>query len=125
MHRSADTTKQGIIFGSNQQRVKARLSLLPCVAPRVDETSAINIMANYSPIPPLISIPRIRTLVASLLVSVGSGTNYVSNLVLFVDMDPISFTRSSQVRSAFDLAAFVAGEHREDDLFTFSISLCA
>ena len=37
-------------------------------------------MSNNPPIPPaLTSIPRIRTLVASLLVCLGSGTNYVSN----------------------------------------------
>ena len=37
-------------------------------------------MSNDPPIPPaLISVARIRTLVASLLVSLGSGTNYVSN----------------------------------------------
>ena len=42
-----------------------------------------NIMANNPSIPPpVISIPRIRTLVVSLLVSLGSGTGYVSNSFL-------------------------------------------
>ena len=40
-------------------------------------------MSNNPSIPPaLISVPRIRTLVASLIVSLASGTNYVSNCSL-------------------------------------------
>ena len=40
-------------------------------------------MSNNPLIPPaLISVPRIRTLVASLFVTLGSGTNYVSNGLL-------------------------------------------
>jgi len=60
-------------------------------------------MANNPPIPPpLISVPRIRTLIASLVVSLGSGTNYVSNVSLIpcdYESKILNFTRSIQVRS--------------------------
>jgi MFS family permease len=62
-------------------------------------------MSNNLPIPPaLISVSRIRTLVASLFVSLGSGTNYVSDSstdsTFNADMNIRNFARSIQVRSA-------------------------
>ena len=66
--------------------------------------SSLNIyMANDLPIPPpLISVPRIQTLIASLLVSIGSGTNYVGNMFSLMTCGYESkekFTRSIQVRN--------------------------
>ena len=62
-----------------------------------------NIMSNNLPIPPaLISVPRIRTLAASLFVALASGTNYVRVLLIAfnTDMNVRNVTRSIQVRSA-------------------------
>ena len=82
-------------------------------------------MANTPAIlPPPISIPRIRILVASLFVSLGSGTNYVSNgslISLTVDINLRIFIRSTQVRSTFRLSCL--RQQANDELLT--LPLCS
>ena len=69
-----------------------------------------NIMSNNHPIPALISLPRIRTLVASLFVMLGSGTNYVSK-DFFDHFITQMWILLGVFRWGSALAAFVEGEY--------------
>ena len=77
-----------------------------------------NIMSNNHPVPALISLPRIRTLVASLFVMLGSGTNYVSK-DFFDHFITQMWILLGVFRWGSALAAFVEGEYdQKNNLLT-------